>query len=57
MKVKKTTAFKCTECDTLHVDEDDAKDCCPQFEKIEAFECGECGEIYEDNEEAKDCCK
>lgn len=56
MRTKRTTAYKCTECDTLWETQDEAQDCCPP-EQIEAYKCGECEELYEDRDDAIDCCK
>ena len=59
VKVEKITAYRCSICDEIYEDPDEAINCCSwdKHEEVEAFRCGECDAIYEDREEAKECCK
>ncbi len=47
--------YLCTECDTVHDDEEDALDCCaPLVEEI--YLCPVCSLGYDREEDAIDCC-
>lgn len=51
------TRYQCSQCDEIHEDEDDARECC-QPEVWEVYECGECGKLHGSDEvAAKSCCE
>ncbi|HCP04635.1 MAG TPA: hypothetical protein DIT61_14180 [Pseudomonas sp.] len=51
------TRYQCSQCDEIHEDEDDARECC-QPEVWEVYECGECGKLHGSSEvAAKSCCE
>jgi hypothetical protein len=46
------TKYKCPECEGLHDDEDEARECCQ-----DSHQCDECETYYDDDDEAINCCK
>jgi hypothetical protein len=54
--VEEVDAYKCTHCNTLHEDKDDAIDCCNSVEEFIAYKCTKCDTLHEDEDEAKTCC-
>lgn len=46
--------WRCGECFTVHDDEDDARDCCPQRIE-EGYACPVCGEFHEEEAAAIAC--
>lgn len=55
MGTKAIEAWKCTECGSVCMDEDEANECCkPRI--IEGYVCGGCYEFYVDESKALACC-
>jgi len=55
MDEEEVTAYKCTICGTLYLDEQEATDCHGNSMPVDAYTCGRCGTIYEEREEARKC--
>jgi len=45
------TKYECPECEELHDDIDEARECCQ-----EVHQCDECDTYYDDADEAEECC-
>lgn len=59
-RVREVVMYRCTECDELHDDEDDAADCCAPDVDLHDEEapsrCPVCAAKYSSPHEAVDCC-
>jgi len=50
--------YICPDCGEEHLDEDDARDCCPvDIETEERYKCPVCEWLHETEEEAYECCE
>lgn len=62
-RVEEVTMYRCTECDELHDDEDDAFDCCAPDGGVDGLHdqeapdtCPVCGQDFMSARDAVDCC-
>jgi len=62
-RVEEVIMYRCTVCDELHDDEDDAAECCAPAGEVEGLHdeeapsrCPVCAEKYRSPHEAVDCC-
>lgn len=61
-RVEEVTMYRCTECDQIHHDEDDAVDCCAPDAVAELHDqeapgtCPVCGQDFMSARDAADCC-
>ena len=56
-EVELVTVWKCPSCTDQHEDEDDAKECCFEWEGEEKYKCLECEEYHDYKEDAETCCE
>lgn len=54
-KPKAKVLWKCSSCDEIHDDEDDARECCAP-DVWEMYGCPECGKVCDEEEQALGCC-
>lgn len=53
---EKETGYRCHECGDVHLEREDALECCHHVEEVDIFICQNCGKFYINKERADECC-